>query len=169
VPVKLGRTGIMKLAYFLQTAKGVPLGYHFRLYTYGPFDSDVLSDLDEVCSTGAVTSEMVTFASSYGYEFTPGPKLAVLQRLAASALATHQDAIAWALEKYGRKSAADLELLSTIVYAEREAYQGRQGISFVGLGRRVKQIKPRFGDSTILQNIKDLAIDGSLIASSDNE
>jgi hypothetical protein len=26
-PVKLGRTAVMKLAYFLLTAKGVPLGY----------------------------------------------------------------------------------------------------------------------------------------------
>ena len=41
----LGRTAIMKLCFFLQESKGVPLGYHFSLYSYGPFDSDVLSDL----------------------------------------------------------------------------------------------------------------------------
>jgi hypothetical protein len=30
----------MKLACFLQTVKEVPLGYNFRLYTYGPYDGD---------------------------------------------------------------------------------------------------------------------------------
>jgi len=29
---KLGRTGLMKLIYFLQTVKDVPLRYDFRLY-----------------------------------------------------------------------------------------------------------------------------------------
>jgi uncharacterized protein YwgA len=42
---KLGRTALMKLAFLLQTVRGVPLGYHFRLYTYGPYDGDVLDDL----------------------------------------------------------------------------------------------------------------------------
>ena len=38
----LGRTQVMKLFYFLQELKGVWLGYDFRLFTYGPFDSEVL-------------------------------------------------------------------------------------------------------------------------------
>ena len=40
-----GRTALMKLCYFLQEVKGVPLRYEFSLYSYGPFDSDVLADL----------------------------------------------------------------------------------------------------------------------------
>ena len=45
-----GRTALMKCLYFLQTVHRVPLGYHFGLYTYGPFDSDVLSDSIKVGS-----------------------------------------------------------------------------------------------------------------------
>jgi len=33
----------MKMKYFLQELKEVPLGYDFRLSTYGPFDAEVLS------------------------------------------------------------------------------------------------------------------------------
>ncbi len=33
---RLGRTAIIKCLYFLQEAEGVPLGYRFTLYTYGP-------------------------------------------------------------------------------------------------------------------------------------
>jgi len=45
----------MKLLYFLQEWKGVRLNYDFRLYTYGPFESEVLSDLSSGCGRRAVT------------------------------------------------------------------------------------------------------------------
>ena len=72
---KLGRTALMKLAYFLQTIKGVPLGYNFRVYTYGPFDEDVLNDIGQAEMMQAITSTMIPFnnASGYGYEFSSGP------------------------------------------------------------------------------------------------
>src|SRR5262249_12172233 len=38
----LGRTAVMKLLYFLSALRGVQLGYRFTLYSYGPFDSEVL-------------------------------------------------------------------------------------------------------------------------------
>jgi hypothetical protein len=41
-------------------------------------------------------------------------------------LTPHRDAMQWALDKYAEKSAADLELLSTIVCADREASQARR-------------------------------------------
>ena len=49
----LGRTAIVKLPYLFQELYGVSLGYDFRLYTYGPFDSDVLHDLGSAESLGA--------------------------------------------------------------------------------------------------------------------
>lgn len=168
-PVKLGRTAVMKLAYFLQTTKGVPLGYHFRLYTYGPFDGDVLNDLEQACSIGAVNSATTTFPSGYGYEFTPGPKHAVFQRLATRDLAAYQNAIHWVLDKYGARPAGELELLSTIVHADREANQAGRRISFDELVRTVKQVKPRFSDAVIQQNVRDLDGDGLLVASSVRE
>jgi uncharacterized protein len=75
----------------------------------------------------------------------------------------------WALDKYAEKSAADLELLSTIVYADREASQARRQMAFEELGRKVKQVKPRFSEATILRNINELARDGMLVASSAHE
>jgi len=40
----IGRTALMKYMYFLQTLRGVQLGYNFSMYSYGPFDADVLSE-----------------------------------------------------------------------------------------------------------------------------
>ena len=53
----LGRTALMKFCYLLQTVRQVPLGYRFTLYSYGPFDSDVLSDLGTA----------VQYLGGYGY------------------------------------------------------------------------------------------------------
>ena len=58
---RLGRTQVMKLLYFLQELKGIPLGYDFRLFNYGPFDSEVLSDLSLACSSNAIVEETVLF------------------------------------------------------------------------------------------------------------
>ena len=41
----MGRTALMKYMYLLQTVRGLPLNYRFTLYSYGPFDADVLVDL----------------------------------------------------------------------------------------------------------------------------
>ena len=41
---RLGRTQLMKLCYFLQEIEQVPIRYDFRLFNYGPFDSEVLYD-----------------------------------------------------------------------------------------------------------------------------
>jgi hypothetical protein len=62
----LGRTALMKYCYFVQTLRRVPLGYSFSLYSYGPFDSDVLADLDVTESMGGVKTEVVYHTGGYG-------------------------------------------------------------------------------------------------------
>jgi uncharacterized protein YwgA len=165
-PNKLGRTAIMKLAYFLQTLKGVPLEYDFKLYTYGPFQSDVLNDVSQLESLGALKSEMISFASGYGYEFTVGTKRENLLKLTGNPQDTYQEEIKWVLEEFGGKKAGDLELLSTIVFADQEAAQKKKPISHQDLARQVKEIKQRFTEDYILQKIKDLDAKGILIGSS---
>jgi hypothetical protein len=165
---KLGRTGIMKLAFLLQTVKGLPLGYDFRLYTYGPFDSDVLNDLGLAESFGAVKSQLITFPAGYGYEFTPGPASETLKAKVAQELAKYREEIQWALDEFGRKSAAELELLTTIIYADREAVRQHQRIISQELGRRVKEVKPHFSEEHISQHIRDLAVKGLLQALADS-
>jgi hypothetical protein len=165
-PGKLGRTALMKLAYLLQAVKEVPLGYDFRLYTYGPFDSDVLNDLGLAESFGVVQSQMVQFpsGSGYGYEFSIGPRREMVQKRAGREVARYQPVIRWALEEFGRHSAADLELITTIVYADREAAGRKERLSFQELGRKVKEVKPRFTDQYIAAKIEEMAKKGLLLA-----
>jgi uncharacterized protein len=163
-PCKLGRTAIMKLTFLLQAVKGVPLGYDFRLYTYGPFESDVLNDLGQAETLQAVQSQMVSYSSGYGYEFTAGPQSHEIKARAASDLAKYEGDIGWALEEFATKSASDLELLSTIVYADRDTLRRHQRLSVQELCRLVKEIKPRFSDEYILQNISTMSDKRTLLA-----
>jgi len=165
-PSRLGRTAIMKLVYLLQTVKDVPLDYSFGLYLYGPYDNDVLNDLAQAETMRAVRSSLVPHPNGYGYEFSPGPDSARdhVKSFAGPELAKYHDAIAWALDEFGSKTAGDLELLSTIVYADREALQGRRCLSVAELCRKVREIKPRFAQEYILASISALAEKGLLIA-----
>src|SRR3989338_2835044 len=67
---RIGRTALMKYCYFLQGLRGAPLGYYFSLYSYGPFDSAVLSDLGEAEALGAVTEASVLYPGGYGYQIS---------------------------------------------------------------------------------------------------
>ncbi len=162
-PGKLGRTAIMKLAYFLQTLKNVPLEYDFRLYTYGPFDSDVLFDVGQLESLRALKSELIYFPSGYGYEFSAGPKQESVLRLTENQSQKYQDEIKWVLDEFGHRTAADLELLSTIVFADQEATQQHKCVSHAELARNVKAIKQRFSEEYILKCIGDLDAKGILV------
>jgi uncharacterized protein len=164
-PGKLGRTAIMKLAYFLQTLKKVPLEYDFRLYTYGPFDSDVLYDVGQLESLRALKSELIYFPSGYGYEFTAGPKQESLLKLTENQSQKYQAEIKWVLEEFGSKTAADLELYSTIVFADQEAAHQEKSTTHAELARTVKEIKPRFTLEHILQRVQELNAKGFLVGS----
>jgi uncharacterized protein YwgA len=157
----LGRTALMKLIYFLQTVKKVPLGYRFSLYTYGPFDSEVLADLTQVQEQGGVVSKTVYYPNGYGYEIRPGEHAADIQAPAKEFLQEHETAIQAVIQEFGKLSPADLELASTLVFASLEA-EGK--LSKDELAQRVKQIKPRFTPGQIKEQLESLAASGYLPA-----
>ncbi len=64
----------MKYMYFLQTVRGVSLDYNFSMYSYGPFDSDVLADLSSAETLNIVEVSPVEFSGGYGYRIMAGSK-----------------------------------------------------------------------------------------------
>jgi uncharacterized protein len=155
-PSKLGRTAVMKLAYLLQTLKGVPLGYNFRLYTYGPFDEDVLNDLGQVVTMRGVKSTVVNYPGGYGYEFSLGPKSTQVKEFGESLLSKYIDNLEWALEGFAAKTASELELLSTIVYVDQDFAERERSVPETDLVNQVRQIKPHFSDEKVRQSIFEL-------------
>jgi hypothetical protein len=149
---RLGRTAIMKLLFFLQESKGVPLGYQFSLYSYGPFDSDVLADISSAERLNVLKSSTVYYPSGLGYEYSPGGDVQNVKTLAGDFLNAHKTSIDWALDHFSGKTAGELELLSTILFVAK--YQNPKSVA--KLVEQVELIKPHFSQGQIQQGFNDL-------------
>ncbi len=152
----LGRTALMKLVYFLQTLRGVPLGYSFGLYTYGPYDSQVLNDLDYAEALNVVQVAKIEHPGHYGYEIRTGPLAKKLGRLGSDFVGRHADDIAWVVNGFGRFNASDLELISTILFVDREWTRMHVRQATESLVEQVFTIKPHFSRDVIGARINAL-------------
>jgi hypothetical protein len=155
----LGRTALMKFLYFLQILRKVPLGYRFTLYSYGPFDYEVLADLSAAESLGAVESETILFSGGYGYEIRPGAKASWIQQRASDFLHQYASDIKWVIERFGSCGSSQLELLGTIVYVDRDAQKNKEKIELNNLVDKVHEVKPHFSKSQVLLAVGELAKD----------
>lgn len=159
-----GRTALMKCAYFLQTLKGVPLGYRFSLYTYGPYDSDVLQDLEYAQRLGALSVGLVTYSTGYGYSIRIGPNAEAVLARAKTFLDKYRPKIGEIAHEFGKKSAVDLELDSAIVYVSRSAQVQRSDKKLDAIVEHVRAIKPRFTDDQVLHAAQELISGGHIDA-----
>lgn len=160
----IGRTALMKYMYFLQIVRSVPLGYRFTLYSYGPFDADVLADLANAEMLSAVEAKAVLYPGGYGYEIKPSSKAKWLKDRASKFLKKYKADLQWVTREFGSYSSAQLELVSTIVYVDREAADERKKIELQELARRVSEVKPHFSNARILQFAQRLSDSGLLRA-----
>jgi uncharacterized protein len=152
----VGRTALMKFCYFLQELRGARLGYSFSLYSYGPFDAAVLSDLGEGEALGVLREAVIYYPSGYGYQILCAVDAENLVALGGELLHKYRGDIDWVIGEFGNCSAANLELLSTLVYADREALAAGEEIPMAELSRRVQEVKPRFTNDYILRQAEDL-------------
>ncbi|MBI1388370.1 MAG: hypothetical protein GC154_07975 [bacterium] len=137
---KLGHTAIMKYLFLLQELKKAPLGYDFRLYTYGPYDSDVLNHLEVAESLGATSTSIVPYPKGYGYEVKIGPNDGSIRSSCEDLLETQKGNIDWIVKTFNGKNASELELASTIVYVHLNKKHKKED----SLKEEVKKIKPHF-------------------------
>lgn len=148
-----GRTAIMKYLYLLKTLRKVPLDYHFRLYTYGPFDSHVLDDLKYAETLDAVKSDLFEYQFGRGYRFRSGSESAALRARAEDFLEECRDDIEWVVKEFGDRSASELETLSTIVYVDREQ---NEPASVEEIAAKVHEVKPHIAKNIIEGEVKKL-------------
>lgn len=162
---KLGRTQLMKLCYFLQEIEQVPVRYDFRLFNFGPFDSDVLSDLGSACGRDVLNEETVKIDRGYRYEITPTKRAAQMSkelRERDRELATKIDRI---VEAFAGDGAGELELKSTILFVDREFSRSQTcNSSIEKIAERVHSVKPHFL-LTMIQNRIQMMKDGGYLNS----
>lgn len=153
----MGRTALMKYMYLLQTVRGVPLGYHFTLYSYGPFDSDVLSDLGIAEALEAVKIDLELYAGGYGYRIRPGRNAKWLERRAKKFVHRYSTDTDWVVKKFGSFTSAELELVGTIVFVDREVIGRKNPVSLDRIAKLVHEVKPHFTEARVLQYARQLA------------
>jgi hypothetical protein len=146
-----GRTAMQKYLYLLQSVYGSEPLYEFSMYTYGPFSSQVLCDLDVAEAMGAVQ----VARTNYGYAITPGPEAPRITGLASGFLEPLQNNLDKLFKDFGKFSAKDLELRSTIIYASQDLE--KTGRPQADLADTVHEIKPGFTRAQIDAAIAELS------------
>ncbi|HEY7311201.1 MAG TPA: hypothetical protein VH643_17705 [Gemmataceae bacterium] len=152
----LGRTALVKLAYLLQVFRHVPLGYDFRLYTYGPYDAEVLNDLAQAQALQVVEVKIVPNSVGYGYDIRRGANIEWAKRRVASWLSEYDEALNWVMSEFGGRAASELELVGTIIYADQENRKQNKRVSIENLIQCVREIKPHFTEDVVKSKVEEL-------------
>ncbi len=152
---RLGKTAMQKLLYLLQEGCGVPLRYRFDLYTYGPYDSALMRDIDYATRTGMLD---VTYHGDMGYDIKPGSNSQALADYRSAIRSEAGDALDSLLHNFGRLTASELELCATLLYIVKDdsALSDDQVIA------RTQAIKPKFDTPTIAHALQHLRRAGLL-------
>ena len=154
----IGKTAMMKITYLLQTLRGVPFGYHFEIYTYGPYCQTVMSDIEYAESIQFIQVNSVDYGNGIcGYQISATDE----GQCALAADASHYDytvQLNEILGFFGNMKAKDLELYSTIVFVVSSYKTNNWDASTENICNTVNSIKPHFSMDAIhsaFQTLKD--------------
>jgi uncharacterized protein YwgA len=111
-----GETHIQKAAYFLQELLGVPLGFRFVLYWYGPFSFDLRDEL-----TGLRGDELLTLNPQYPYgsSYKSTERASYVQSLFEKTLDEYRERIEFVADQLGAQGVKSLERLATGYYVTK--------------------------------------------------
>lgn len=148
-----GKTALQKLVYFLQELHGVDMGYEFSLYTYGPFSSALMADLDTAKELGVVSVKYE--GPTAGYSIEPGPSKRIRDK-AREFTEQNQKAIEDTVTEFGGRWARELELRATILFVERDAWSSGDEPAAGKVVETVHDLKPHFSDDQIRGALNEL-------------
>ncbi len=151
---QLRKTSLMKMIYLLEELHDVDVGYRFGIYTYGPFDAQVLEDLDVLGSMDVL--EVKRDPDGWGYQIQASGEADGVKANAADFLAEHSERVDALFEEFGDKSAVDLELESTIVFVHKRAVEKDQDPTPDSVAKIVNGLKPKFTRSHIKKTYERL-------------
>jgi uncharacterized protein len=137
---QLGKTAVMKLLHLLQDGLGVPLGYRFTLYNYGPYNTEVMSDIEFAESLKRVTVNYE--GPDHGYRIMAGSDVGELPQGVESKLNK-------LIKDFGAMNARELELRSTLLFLSR-SYSDKQLIT------RLRELKPKYSEPEARAALDDL-------------
>ncbi len=114
-----GETHVQKTAYFLQEMLGVPLGFRFSLYKYGPFSFDLRDQLTEM--RGLDQLELEPQPRPYGPKLAAGLGADQLRTRFPKTVRRHSPALTFVAQEIGPLGVESLERLATALMVAKEA------------------------------------------------
>lgn len=160
----IGRTALMKYLYLLQEVKGIDLGYRFDLYSYGPFDSTVLSDITTAVSWGGAKQTVCHYSTGTGYELSVSENAHKVLDTSKEFIESAEEAVNWVVDNFRGYGAGDMELIATMVYVDQEAKAIKATLSENDLIKRSLEIKPRYSREQAETKLAKLKSIGALSA-----
>ena len=148
----LGKTAMMKYLYILQTVYNVPLGYNFGLYTYGPFATEVLDDLDYADANKIIIMETAETAVGAGYSIQPSQGYEDNEGFTNK----YNKQLDKMLGIFEDDCAKDLELSATIIYMYRNAKRNGWRTDEDNIVSDVYDVKPYFKKEVIKDEFERL-------------
>lgn len=156
VSPQFGKTVLQKMVFLLQEVYKVDVGYSFGFHTFGPFAGELLGDLDFAERMGAVVVKPVDGAYGYGYSIEPGNDIEKYLGKARVFLDKHSDSINKLVCEFGKKKAKDLELLTTIVYLNKEISSDETKMTRDEAVDKIHELKPKFSSKEIQDGMVEL-------------
>lgn len=116
-----GETHVQKAAYFLQEMLGVPLGFEFVLYRYGPFSFDLKDELTALRGDEFLDLE---HQAPYGPRLRTSEHGRAWQSRYPKSLTKYGPAIELVAKTLGEDGVTGLEKVATALYVTRKMGEG---------------------------------------------
>ena len=153
----VGKTFIQKGLYLIQEGLGEKIGYKFRLHFYGPYSSELSSDLSVLESWKMIRVEYNPSGYGYNVSITEEGR-GFLNSLEEKGVETDigEKNISKVLDLIGGKVVREMELLGTTLYFAKVADDETE------IPDLVKMVKPKFNTREIKAAIKKIKEKGFL-------
>jgi len=145
---QLGKIQLQKLVYFLQET-GVPLGYKFEIYHYGPYSFELSDQVSSLDSLGVLS--IADDPSGYGFNIrvgTHGTKYKIDKK--------YSPKVDYIAKEFGSEPPAKLEVKSTAHFVSKVLKKQGKNLPEDLIVAKVKELKPRFTDRFISDCYREL-------------
>jgi hypothetical protein len=146
-----GETHLQKGTYFLQHLLGVPTGFDFIFYKFGPFSFDLRDELTAMEADGLV--EMRVRHPSYGPSLIPSQGSRSLRECYPVTLRRYDEPLSFICRMLGQKGVAELERLATALFVTLELGEATAARARAA---RLNELKPHVSASDALAAVLKL-------------
>jgi len=157
---RAGKIKIQKVMYFLQEAVGVPLGYEYVMYYYGPYSSQLDDTLSEMQGRGILN--IMAFAHSggwQGFDITLGKNADEAPQLPLE----YKDEVERVVSFFNTiDDVKDMELCATIHFVQAILTEKGRPADKESVVNETHKLKPKFDQQTISEWYDRLEREGLL-------